>query len=233
MMEASLYHRFQGWGLYIYARLVGRTARYHVRGQANVARARSSGRPILWTAWHGMTMLLIPQLLQYIVPEQTALIVPDDHRGEALATWARLLGGHAVPISMEVNSLVSGCRLVALIRAVRGGMDCYINPDGPDGPTHVPKPGTAFIARKSPASLLPMGAFASPRYTIPRWDHYSVPLPFARIAIVIGEPINVAPQADLGAICERLAAALNRAETEAEALCRSGAWKLGRWWPKR
>nr|HID14057.1 hypothetical protein [Anaerolineae bacterium] len=223
MMRASLYHRLQGWGLFTYARIIGRTARYRTRGQANVTRARATGRPIIWTAWHGMTMLLIPYLLRHVVPEQTTLIVPDDHRGEPLATWARLVGAHAVPISMGINSLVSGRRLVALIRAVRGGMDCYVNPDGPDGPTHVPKPGVAFIARKGQACLLPMGAFASPKYTIPRWDRYSVPLPFARIAVVVGEPISVAPQADLNAICERLAAALNRAEAEAEALCRSRA----------
>jgi len=95
--------------------------------------------------------------------------------------------------------------------------------NGPDGPTHVPKPGIAFIARKSQASLLPVGAFASLKYTIPRWDRYLVPLPFARIAVVVGEPISVAPQADLGAVCERLASALNRAEARAEALCRGGA----------
>jgi len=222
-MQASLYHRFQGWGLFIYARLIERTAHYRVRGQANVTQARATGRPIIWTAWHGMNMMLVPCLLRYIVPDQTTLIVPDDYRGEALATWARLVGGHAVPISMEVDSLVSSRRLVALIRAVRGGMDCYIAPDGPDGPTHVPKPGIAFIARKSLASLLPMGAFASPRYIIPRWDRYSIPLPFARIAVVVGEPISVAPQADLSAVCEKLVAVLNRAEAEAEALCRGGA----------
>jgi lysophospholipid acyltransferase (LPLAT)-like uncharacterized protein len=80
----------------------------------------------------------------------------------------------------------------------------------------------AFIARKSGALIIPTGAFTAAAYRVPRWDRYVVPFPFSRIAIVFGEPLEIAPKADpeqsRGEIRERL----NEAERAVEELYRAG-----------
>ena len=44
--------QFEGNALAIYHRLLARTVRWQIEGQANVSKAHVSGRPILWLFWH-------------------------------------------------------------------------------------------------------------------------------------------------------------------------------------
>ena len=207
-MQSSPLHRFQGWGLSTYARLVWRTARYQVQGQEHVDRVRAAGRPLIIAAWHGMTMMLGGYIAAQEDPSQYVLVVPDDPRGAVLSVWARRLGATPFPISMEADSMVAARRLLTLIRQMKQGKSLCLNPDGPDGPSHEPKRGVIFIARKAGALIVPAGAFTATGFRIPRWDRYVVPFPFSRITVVLGKPLEVSPEADLeqarGVLRERL-----------------------------
>jgi hypothetical protein len=221
-MRIGLTHRLQGWGLSTYARLVWRSARYRIEGQEHVDRVRAAGRPLIIAAWHGMTMMLTGYIAAQEDPSQYVLVVPDDPRGAVLSIWAQRLGATPFPISMKANSMVAARRLLALIRQMQQGKSLYLNPDGPYGPSHEPKAGVAYIARKAGALIVPAGAFTAAGLRIPRWDRYTVPFPFSRISVVLREPMAVGPDADLdearGALRERL----NEAERAAEELYRRG-----------
>lgn len=91
----------------------------------------------------------------------------------------------------------------------RGGAGVVLTVDGPRGPRHVAKAGAGFVARALGAPVLPVRAFMAPVKTFASWDRFQLPLPFARCAIVYGEPL--APPAageDLDAFAQRLTAAL-------------------------
>jgi lysophospholipid acyltransferase (LPLAT)-like uncharacterized protein len=90
-------------------------------------------------------------------------------------------------------------QVLRLTRRVSEGRNLYINPDGPDGPSHVIKPGITFIARKSNAIILPMGAYCRKSYDVPRWDRYTIPYPWSRITFHIGEPIEELPEDEFAA----------------------------------
>lgn len=195
-MEVRPSYRLQGWGLSVYAGLVQHTARYQVGGQKYIRRARAAGRPFIFAAWHGMTMMLTGYLAARDDLSQYVLVVPDDSRGAILSVWARRLGGIPFAISMEAESMVAARRLLALIRHMRRGKRLYLNPDGPDGPSHEPKGGVVFIARKAGAAIIPAGAYTATGYRIPRWDRYVVPFPCSRIAVVLGEPLEVSLELD-------------------------------------
>jgi hypothetical protein len=220
-VNTTPFRRFQGWALSTYAGLVWRTARYQMQGREHVRRVHAAGRPLIIAAWHGMTMMLAGYIANEEDPSQYVLVVPDDPRGVVLSVWARRLGAAPFAVSMKADSMVAARRLLALIRHVRQGKSLYINPDGPDGPSHQPKQGLLFIARKAGALIVPAAAFTATGFRIPRWDRYVVPFPFSRITVVLGEPQEVSPETDLQRAQGVLRDRLNEMERAAQELYRS------------
>jgi len=116
------------------------------------------------------------------------------------------------------ESMATARKLAELVRRVRQGHDCYITPDGPDGPAYVIKPGAVYIAKKARAAILPVGAYARHGYRLNRWDQYVVPYPFSRISIAIGAPMPVdKEQVDPGPVIEKLTDALHRVTAQSAA----------------
>lgn len=66
-----------------------------------------------------------------------------------------------------------------------------LTPDGPRGPLHGFKPGAIMLAQITGKAILPIAVAASRKFTFRTWDAFELPLPFARIAIVYGEPVQV------------------------------------------
>lgn len=221
-MKVTPVQRFQGRGLSTCVALMRCTARYRVEGREHVDRVRASGHPLIVAAWHGMTMMLLGYLTAQEDASQYVLIVPDDSRGAVLSDLTRRLGAAAFAISMEAHSMVAARRLLTLIRQMKQGKNLYLNPDGPDGPSHEPKEGVVFIAHKAGALIVPTGAFTATGYRIPRWDRYVVPFPFSRIAVVLGEPLEVSSKANLDQARAVLRERLNEVERAAEELYRLG-----------
>jgi len=63
--------------------------------------------------------------------------------------------------------------------------------DGPLGPKHQIKTGTALVARMGDAPMVPIVCAANRAWTMNTWDSFMVPKPFARIVLAVGEPIEV------------------------------------------
>jgi len=63
--------------------------------------------------------------------------------------------------------------------------------DGPQGPLHVFKLGDIMLSQFTQAPLLPFSYAASRGWVLKSWDRFIIPRPFARIAIVIGEPVHI------------------------------------------
>lgn len=207
-----------GQGLYLLARTVQSTARYQVNGRVHLYHALASGKPIILTAWHGMTMMLAGFLTRYLNPQRIVLLMPDDWRGQALQIFARQMGARPFPINLHGDATLGAARrLVDLVRLVKEGHHCYITPDGPDGPGYVIKPGVTYIAQKSGGLILPVGAYARHGYRLPRWDRYTVPYPFSRISIQIGVPLLVKRGEEVTAVSHTLTHALHQVTAQAAA----------------
>jgi lysophospholipid acyltransferase (LPLAT)-like uncharacterized protein len=85
---------------------------------------------------------------------------------------------------------------------VRDNISPVITPDGPRGPRFKFKPGALLLAQMSGRPILPMSYAASHAWLI-KWDRFVIPMPFARITIVIGPPRYVPRVTDAAAL-ERL-----------------------------
>lgn len=78
-----------------------------------------------------------------------------------------------------------------LMSTLRGGRSIGMTPDGPPGPEHTVSPAVAFLSRATNYPVLPIGVAVDRCWRLKTYDRYTVPKPFARVAAVALEPIQV------------------------------------------
>ncbi len=215
------WRQFEGKALYAYHRLVTQTARWHFTGKANLTQARGSGRPVLWTMWHGQVMPFIMYGDRFEDANRFSIITVGDERGDTLTTLGENIGAKMHEVDMQGNPVAAGRAVLRVIRAMNKGYDTMLAPDGPDGPAYEPKRGVAMLAQKSRAAIMPIGAYARQAYRRDRWDGYQIPAPFARIHFVFGQPIfaekDTTTETLLARITESLTQSMNQAQSIAGA----------------
>ncbi|MDE2038482.1 MAG: lysophospholipid acyltransferase family protein [Elusimicrobia bacterium] len=195
-----------------YVSLVGATTRLMVVGEERRRRLRAGAQRFLYAFWH-----------------QRQVFFTYSHRGERAAVLvSRSRDGELIAETMRLSRIAS-CRgsssrggaaaARSMIESVRQGYDLAITPDGPKGPAREVKPGALFLARELGIPILPLTNALSLRLEFSRsWDHFQLPLPFGRAAIVYGEPIWVGPDDQLEEKAAELKASLDLITAEAERL---------------
>lgn len=144
---------------------------------------RLPGAPVVAAFWHGQQLLLLAG--------RGGLA-----RARVLVSWSSdgelqtgVLGSLGFVVLRGSSSRGAARGLKALAREVSVGHSLALSVDGPRGPVHVAKPGAAWLAAHTGAPLAPVAAAAHPVRRLSRtWDHFALPLPFARVVIAIGEP---------------------------------------------
>jgi lysophospholipid acyltransferase (LPLAT)-like uncharacterized protein len=212
--------RIKGQILAFYARIIHRTAPLTIEGWEHVSKAMAAERPILFVGWHGQTHLSYPALGTHLDISNFAFIIVGDHRKHVLGSFAAAIGAKAYAISTEDGSLAGARNLIELIKEIRKGQYSMIAPDGPDGPPRIPKPGTAFIAIRAQAQIIPFAAYCPHAYRLRRWDRYSLPLPFAHIYISVRPAIQVSRDTDPEMLLEQVTNEINLANERAEVIAR-------------
>ena len=208
-----------GTGLYLFSVLVYRTCRFQIEGLNQLQSAKKNGKSVVLTSWHGMTMMVAAMIRKHMDITNVTAICPDDHRGDTLVIFSRKLGADPIPIDLSGNSTLSmGKKLVDVIRKIKAGMDFLIHPDGPAGPAYKVKRGVSYVAQKTEAPILPLGCYCRNAFHVPRWDRYTLPLPFSKIHIQLGSLISVPTDlSDLTAFNLDLEDTLNKLTLQAAA----------------
>ena len=205
--------------LYLFSVLVFRTCRFRVSGIEQLESALENGKPIIVTSWHGMTMMIAGFLRKKIDVSSFMGTRPDDYRGDTLEVFGRKLGVDSFPLNLTGDStLGSGRKLVSLVRKMSAGKNLIIHPDGPAGPAYFVKPGVSYLAKKTGAVILPFGCYCRHAYHVPRWDRYTLPIPFSKVHIQIGNIVTVPKNIrDLSEINQQLTDILHRVSAQASA----------------
>lgn len=108
--------------------------------------------------------------------------------------------------------------MVRLVRKMSAGKNLIIHPDGPAGPAYFVKPGVTYLAKKTGAAILPFGCYCRHAYHVPRWDRYTLPLPFSKVHIQIGNILTVPKNIqDLSETNQQLTDILHRVSAQASA----------------
>ena len=215
---ATFSDKFGANALFYVGKLVEKTCSFQLNGEAYFEEAFNSDKPIILTAWHGMTFALIAMFRKRLDVKSIVVLLPDDWRGVTLQLFIEKVGGQPFPVNLEgAEPMKTARQLSRLVKQIKAGSNGYLTPDGPSGPSHVVKPGLTYIAQKSGAIILPMGAYARHAYQLNRWDRYLVPYPFRRISVEVGKPFTVEKGEDLTAVNETLTNTLNRVTLQAAA----------------
>jgi len=195
--------------------LLWRTCQLRVHGEHHLERLIEADRPAIVCYWHRQQIFCVRALL--LLRERhprfrLGYLISPSRDGDAAARVFADLDLHIVRGSATRGGAQALREIYQSIR--RDGVSPIVTPDGPTGPVSVFKPGVAMLASLSGAPIVPVSCAASRAFALRTWDRAVVPWPFARIDVVIGEPIEVGRGSDaaaLEAVSRQAGAALDRA----------------------
>jgi lysophospholipid acyltransferase (LPLAT)-like uncharacterized protein len=170
------------------------------------ALAHAEDRPWVFAFFHGTQF----PMLAWRRRKKTVVLVSLSDDG-AMQARALAMNGMAIVRGSSSKRGASGLR--ALITTMRDDdCDAAFAVDGPRGPYGVAKPGVLAAARATGAVVVPMGAHAERAITLKKaWDRFMLPLPFSRVRVVLGAPLDAADVRD-GSLVAR---AIEKANAEA------------------
>jgi lysophospholipid acyltransferase (LPLAT)-like uncharacterized protein len=176
--------------VYTVIRTLGPTLRYEVLGWQNAERVYASGKRCIWAFWH---RVIIPiswwaRNRGIVIMNTTAF---DGQWTRKVIEW---LGFGTAQGSSSRGGLRG---LAVMAKRLDQGLDCGFTIDGPRGPRYVAKPGPVMLARKTgcPITVFHIGVDRGKTFE-KTWDHFLLPMPFARTVILFAPPISVPPDAD-------------------------------------
>jgi lysophospholipid acyltransferase (LPLAT)-like uncharacterized protein len=161
---------------------VARTLRITTVNAAETNHRLAHGQGQLIVTWHGRTLLP----LIYFRGKKIVSMVSPSRDGEIQYRVHRRFGWDAVRGSSGRDATRA---VIGAVKRLRTGTTIAVAPDGPKGPIGSVQAGTLYLAWKSGCPVVPIGASATRGWEMKSWDRFLLPKPFARLALVFGEPI--------------------------------------------
>ena len=160
----------------------------YVRGSDVVERMIEGG---VWAPayWHQHTFCCLNMTVDWLRRGfRAGFIISASVDGDVPARIARDWGATVVRGSAKHTNALA---MRDIQQAMRQGASIVSAADGPLGPCYVFKPGVVLMARIGNAPLVPMSCAADRYWTLRRWDRFMLPKPFARVALAVGEPLEI------------------------------------------
>jgi lysophospholipid acyltransferase (LPLAT)-like uncharacterized protein len=192
-------------------RLLYLTLRVRWTDAAGVIARHARGERFVFASWHD-GIVLLPLVMVRVPSRLRPRVLLSWHRDAELAAQAVLRFGVRATRGSSTRGGIGALR--GLLAAHRAGDDLVVVPDGPRGPRCEVKPGLVQLGRATGAPIVPVALAAAPRRRLGSWDRMQVPLPFARVTIRFGTPVDVGDGGD-GARA-RVQAAMDATVAEAE-----------------
>jgi len=179
-----------------YIRFVRATARL-VREPDDLYAIVERNQPVIFAMWHG-EHLTSPLM---VLPQHRIKVLISRHRdGEINAQTIQRLGIGVIRGSGSHGTTIAQKRGAAAMRdmlsALQEGWNVASTADVPKIAKKAGR-GLPLLAKLSGRPIYPVMPVASRRFTFKRaWDKAKLPLPFARVALVLGNPVHVPADAD-------------------------------------
>jgi lysophospholipid acyltransferase (LPLAT)-like uncharacterized protein len=174
---------------YRLVQLLGSTLRWKTEGLEHFDAIVAGGHQPVMAFWHGR----IFPATYYFRRRGIVVITSENFDGEWIAGIIERFG-----YGTARGSTSRGGRkaLLQLTRDLAAGKPAGFTLDGPRGPARVAQPGAVWLAKATGHPLLPFHLEASRHWTMKSWDRTQIPKPFATVAIAMGEPFQVAADAN-------------------------------------
>jgi lysophospholipid acyltransferase (LPLAT)-like uncharacterized protein len=188
-----------------------------VSGRDYVEAAVSDDRAYVPCYWHRDILVCLMVIRGWIRRGfRAAIIISPSVDGEVPARIARAWGAEVVRGSAKRTGALA---MRDMHEVMKRGVSIVTAADGPVGPAYYFKSGVLMTSRIGSAPMLPMGCAASSAWQFNTWDEFRVPKPFSRVAIAIGEPVEVPARAkadELDALRVRMQDAVNTLSEESK-----------------
>jgi len=177
-------------------------------------RAEEFGRYVeqggnIFAFWHDRLFYLAYFYVKKARDHKVTMLVSLSRDGDYGVALVRRLGQKVV----RGSSSRGGRRAVTeLARAIAEGGNVAITPDGPRGPAHKVNEGTIKLAQITGARIIPVSFAASRKRRLNSWDRFILVMPFGRVHVAVGAPIEVPPRttaAEREQYCEQLERSLS------------------------
>ncbi len=177
------------------------------------AQKYSAENPCIFVFWHNRIFYMPWHLRRQ--RNLHALVSPSGD-GEIIHGTLRLFGYFTV----RGSSFQHGARaLISLAKKLRMGAAAAMIADGSRGPALIAQPGAVYLAKLTGLKIVPLAWGAKWKRNINSWDKTIFPIPFSRINVVYGDPIEVPKDVTKEGIEQKrveLEAALARVTAEAD-----------------
>ncbi|MDH4199429.1 MAG: hypothetical protein OEV66_03525 [Spirochaetia bacterium] len=172
------------------------TLNIEIQGEEHLLMASALDNRYILTVWHSFV-----DAAAFVFHSKNILIYSDHPRTlryeKSMAHFFREVGiktlhnrGFQV---LDASLGKQSSAIIHFIKKIKDGNAALIAPDGPHGPIYKAKPGSVFIGGKTGSPIIPLGFAFSRKIQGPNWDDFSLPLPFSKIIVMVGEPLD-APQ---------------------------------------
>src|SRR5436853_775660 len=172
---------------------LGATLRWKTEGLDYFDDIVRSGRQPIMAFWHGR---ILPATY-YFRGRRIVVITSENFDGEWIAGIIERFGYGTARGSTSRGGLKA---LLQLTRDIAAGHPAGFTVDGPRGPARVAQPGAVWLAKATGHPVLPFHLEADRYWSVRSWDRTQIPKPFATVAIAMGEPFEVAADADEAAL---------------------------------
>ena len=167
-----------------YVRLIWLTNKWEYIGQENPDPYRQKCKPIIACFWHGRLLMM---LKSWHSSQKLHMLQSDHPDGEIMQHLVKKFGFGSI-----IGSSTRGGKKAFLqsVKALKNGGSIGVTPDGPRGPRYQASLGTIVMARLGEATIFPASYSSTRGIFIKSWDRFFLPLPFGRIAVMYGPPIE-------------------------------------------
>jgi lysophospholipid acyltransferase (LPLAT)-like uncharacterized protein len=172
---------------------LGSTFRWRAEGAEHLDAVAQSGRQPIMAFWHGR---ILPATV-YFRRRGIVVITSENFDGEWIAGIIERFGYGTARGSTSRGAVKA---LVQLKRDMAAGKPAAFTLDGPRGPAKVAQAGAIWLAKATCNPIVPFHIEADRYWTVNSWDRTQVPKPWSRVAVAIGEPMEVAAATDDGGI---------------------------------
>jgi lysophospholipid acyltransferase (LPLAT)-like uncharacterized protein len=182
---AALGYRVVAW--------LGSTLDWTTEGFEHYDAVVKSGHQPVLAFWHGR---ILPATY-YFRRRGIVVITSENFDGEWIAGIIERFG-----YGTARGSTSRGARkaLLQMTRDMAAGKPTAFTVDGPRGPARVAQAGAVWLSKATGNPVLPFHIEARRHWTLNSWDRTQIPKPFSAVALAMGEPFQVAADADEGGI---------------------------------
>lgn len=140
----------------------------------------------IFTFWHNRSAFMF-KVFESSNEEFNVLVSPHTD-GRITKELLKKFKGKVIEGSTNKNPTIV---IRQIIQSLSNNGNILLTPDGPRGPMYKINSTVTEIARRYNCPLIPISCMSSRYFTLKSWDKFIMPLPFGKIIIIIGEPINL------------------------------------------